>query len=211
LDQAGGVKKRLADLVPSAKAGKTAKTGKAAKKEDKKKLKLKLGKSAKSLAYKKRKAAQKEKRRNAAAAAASAQSGGLLGQEGGPLTGCRVRLVDFVLPDLLRNTPAVVQVHYTTGLLVVECVSGSTRSFKEELVYPLTGHEKLPLPLRTPDLRHVTKEQKAACLSACGAQLHTKLIGQTLLESPELASGWHELGFRAQKAGVSGPTPWLSV
>ena len=58
MDQAGGVKKRLADLVPSAKAGKTAKTGKAAKKEDKKKLKLKLGKSAKSLAYRKRKAAQ---------------------------------------------------------------------------------------------------------------------------------------------------------
>ena len=118
-----------------------------------------------------------------------------------------MRLVDFVLPDLLRNTPALVQVHYTTGLLVVECVSGSTRSFKGQLVYPLTGHEKLPLPLRTPDLRHVTKEQKAACLSACGAQLHTKLTGQTLLESPELASGWHELGFRAQKAGDVWPNP----
>ena len=149
------------------------------------------------------------KARSLASAAASAQTGGLIGQQGGPLTGQKVRLVSFDLPDLLRNSPATVQTHWSTGLVVVEAATGNARGFRQEEVYELTGSEKLPLPERLGNLKTgMTKDLKLAVLQACGAELRKKVKAKDLLESPELAAAWHELGWRAKQAGDAWPNPY---
>ena len=215
MEQAGGAEKRLAELLPASdgKAKQPGKAGKAARKAKKKNLKkqvlAQLGKLGKSAAWKKRKEDKKKKARSLASAAASAQAGGLIGQEGGPLTGQKVRLVSFELPELLRNSPATVQTHWSTGLVVVVAVTGNTRGFREHEVYQLTGSEKLPMAEKLGNLKSgMTKDHKLAVFQACGGELRKKVTAKDLLESPELSAAWHELGWRAKEAGDPWPNPF---
>ena len=220
--EAGGADSRLALLKPQAtsakhKAALTQKAGKSKKKAKKnaqkqKKLSLavKNGLVGKfRLAYLARKAAKKAARKAAkndpANAAQAAAAQGVLGETGGPLTGQQVRLVACGLPDLIRNSIAKVTTHYLTGLVVVELISGSARTFSELDLYPVTGKEKLPMPERLPALTQVEKKMQQAALAASGAQLDCKLQKKSLLESPEIASAWHEIGFRAHCAGDTWP------
>ena len=87
-----------------------------------------------------------------------------MGEAGGSLTGKRVRCVDFSLTDLVRNSPATVLDHFSTGQVTVQTASGTVRSFRQEAVYELTGREKLPLPEKTPHCNKATEQQKTIFL-----------------------------------------------
>ena len=205
LEEAGGdVQKRLAQHIaevsekaagkPKAKAKANTKN---AKGQARKQKKLKLGLIRKTKAWKQRKNLKKSQHRLIDKAGGAL----FLGEEGGDFTGKQVRLVDFGLPSLLRNSPARVETHYTTGLATVMTASGTVRSFEQHKLYVLTGKEKLPLPEDTPDMRQCSLAQKQRGLAASGAQLETKLKANSLLETPELGAAWEELGFRAASKG----------
>ena len=221
LDEAGGVAARLASLKPKADSGKfkkakadeTAKSKKA-KKNLKKRHKFllavqsgRLGKNR--LLYLARRLAKRDAKKKAQAAQVGEKlsAAGVLGEAGGPLTNKQVRLVASDMPDLLRNSTATVRTHYSNGLATAELMSGSIRTYPELDLYELTGQEKLPMPEQLPNLNTVQKHQQEACLAASGGQLDTKLKRESLLESPELAAGWHEIGFRANSAGDVWPNP----
>ena len=213
LQQAGGnAAKRLKQMLPVGTAqknkpeGQTKKSKKQKKKNEKKQAKLKAGWLKKTKAWLKRKQAKKVEKQKARLAG---KAGGelFLGEEGGPLTGTQVRLVDFDLVELLRNSPGKVNTHFSTGTVVVTVPSGTVRTFPVDRVYPLTGKEKLGLPEDTPDLKTATKEVKQRAMAACGGQVKVQIKPDTLLETPELGSAWEELGFRAVKAGDQWPHP----
>ena len=204
-EASGSVEKRLKDFIPAI-ADKSAKKKtkgqtKAAKKTVKKASKLKLGLLRKTKGWQQRKNAKKTKAR------LEDKAGGalFLGDEGGALTGKQVRLVDFNLPELLRNSQATVDTHYSTGIATVVTASGTVRSFPHDRLYQLTGKEKLPLSEIAPDMRTCTLQQKQRGLAASGAQLQTKLKANSLLETPELGAAWEELGFRAASKGDAWP------
>jgi len=197
LSAKGGVAARLADLLPATKK-KPPKSAAYRKRKNNKR-----DKRNKKLSW-----LRKEKKRLAAKTKAEEAAPALLGKAGGSWEGCQVRLVDHNLTDLLRNSSAVVKAHYSTGLVTVTCASGSVRTFPQDRLWLLTGKEKLPLPEVTPDLRQLTKAEKARALLAAGNQLtEEKVTASTLLESPELSAAWEELGYRARLAGDTWPNP----
>ena len=199
LSAAGGVSKRLAELQPKT-TGKAqpARVAKAQKHQQKRALSAKL---RKRLAFRARKNRKKEQSKTARASETLSEALVLLGQPGGPLEGQTVRLVDFGLPDLLRNSPAVVLQHHSTGVCQVRCASGTERCWPDNRLYRVTGAEKLSLPEDAPDMRTVGKLLKEAGLSASGGQLTLDISPSSLLESPEMAAAWSELGARADAAG----------
>eukprot|EP00974_Lingulodinium_polyedra_P002204 205496-Lingulodinium_polyedra.AAC.1 len=87
---------------------------------------------------------------------------GLLGKGGGPLTGKRVRLVSFGLPDLTRNAPCTVESHYSSGVVAISLPSGTVWNVPVAEVCVLSGKEKLPLPDKLGPLTKLTKAARQA-------------------------------------------------
>ena len=211
LAKAGGsVGKRLSELLPKGKAKGKAKakaqagsSSKAVKKNTKKNLARKLGKISSG-----RKIWLKVKAKNRKAGkdlTAEELNRVALGQPGGSWEGKNVRVVAPGQTDLVRNSPAVVQSHYDSGLVCVQLPSGSMRTFPQSDLYLLTGKEKVPLPEKTPALNKVKKQLQELALTACGGKVRAGVKRTTLLESPELNAAWHELGFRVMASGGQWP------
>ncbi len=203
LSTAGSVQRRLSELVPVAGTSEKAVRRKAKQSSS---SKDKLRRLRGRLAFKKRRQQEKQAKKTAKFLESLAGGAPYLGQPGGPLEGTQVRLVEYGLTDLLRNSPGTVRQHYSTGLCSVETVSGTVRTFPAESLYSLTGKEKTPLPEQTGDLRRCPKPLKQAALEDSGGQLVDRVTAKTQLETPELAAAWSELGFRAEQAGDEWPS-----
>ena len=210
LAEAGCVEKRLAALVPEVKKQGSKKDKKKTKKKKTLTGKLKKKTTGRVLTLK-LKHSLKRKRKAAAQKLAALEAEGTLeaqlGQSGGAWETQRVRLTAFGLSPLLRNSPAVVNSHYDTGLLTVTLTSGSQRTFPQRDLYLLTGTEKLMMPEVLADMKKVTAVQKQTALTAAGGQLRSKIESRTQLESPEMMAAFHEIGCRAAEAGDVWPNP----
>ena len=121
-----------------------------------------------------------------------------------------MRLVASGLSELLRNSPATVEEHYSdSNLLSVKTVAANVRTFPQRDLYLLTGQEKLPLPERTPHLTSATKAFKLNSLAQCGGVLNKSVKHDELLSDEHIVAGFHEMGFRALSHKDLWPNPLI--
>ena len=99
------------------------------------------------------------------------------------------------LPELLRNSDATVQDHYSSGLLTVQTIAGNVRTYKQSDLYLLTGDEALPMAERTPKMT-VSKTFKLDTLAACGGRVNQVIKHTELVSDEHILAGFHEMSLR---------------